>query len=141
MTTTALLLAVIIAVTPLEQAGEAVGANVQRSQWSDTLARVAFGHAAYMASVRQQGHQGFERRYEWLRGRGFRNVAEICAESWPWQRDDSERELWTDAFWAWRQSPGHWSVAGRRHRAYGGALAQSRDGVWYSCIIVEGDSP
>jgi uncharacterized protein YkwD len=139
--TTALLLAVVIAATPLEQAGEAAGANVQRSEWSDTLARAALGHAAYMAAVQEQGHQGFVLRAAWLRSRGFRHVAEICAESWPWQRNDSERELWTDAFWAWRQSPGHWSVAGRRHRAYGGALAQSREGVWYSCIIVEGDSP
>ena len=135
--TATVLLACILAATPLEQAGEEAGAQVQRSPWHATLAAEAMGHGSYMARVGQQGHQGFDRRYERLRRQGFRNVAEICAESWPWQRDDSRLDLWRDAFKLWRQSPGHWSVAGRRHRAYGAGQARGRNGIWYSCIIVD----
>jgi hypothetical protein len=93
-------------------------------------------HAEYMACVCVQGHQGFESRFNRLSAKwpGSR-IAEICFEAWPWQAGYSDAELWIEAVKCWRQSPGHWSVACRRHKAVGIGLAKGRNDTWYGCLI------
>ena len=100
------------------------------------LEAAAKAHAEYMARVCVQGHQGFESRFSRLSAmwQGSR-IAEICFEAWPWQADSTEAELWIEAAKCWRQSPGHWSVASRRHKMVGIGLAKGRNNTWYGCLI------
>jgi len=104
------------------------------SRLMDALAQ---RHAEYMARNRRQGHDGFSNRADIIRGGldGVREVAEICAESWPKQCDCTTAELWAEFVKCWRQSSGHWSVACRKHRFIGAAMAQGKNGVFYGCII------
>jgi hypothetical protein len=101
-----------------------------------TLDAEAKAHAAYMARMCVQGHQGFESRFNRLSAKwpGSR-IAEICFEAWPWQVGCTEAELWIEAAKCWRQSPGHWSVACRRHKLVGIGLAKGRNNTWYGCLI------
>ena len=96
----------------------------------------AQAHAERQAACCCQGHQGFEKRAAKLLAMfPGRQVAEICAESWRWQAECSEAELWAEAVHCWRQSPGHWSVACRRHWRIGAGLAKGNNGVWYATIL------
>jgi len=114
-----------------------LSARVDESPQHPVLTAAAREHAVYQASVGRQGHQHWDRRMARL-GRempGYR-FAEICAESWPRQANEPYEALAAEMFWCWRQSPGHWSVAGRRHNYFGGCMAKGRNGIWYACIIV-----
>lgn len=111
-------------------------ALVLESDRNVAISRIAQGHADYQAKVGVQGHQGFDQRRMWLISTvGPGAYAEICAESWDRQANDSPEELWTEMFTSWRQSPGHWSVASRKHSEYGSGMAKSKRGIWYATII------
>ncbi len=106
----------------------------------EALDRLAQQHANYMARVQVQGHQGFDGRFHAARrATGCSSVAEICAESWRRQKDDTPGQLWAEFVRCWRQSPGHWAVARKRHKFIGVGMAQGRNGVFYGCVIVAGD--
>ncbi len=123
---------------PIERAGASFpGAAVHRSPWNPQLAIAAQQHADRMAREQRQGHQDWDRRFQELRQAGFAHPVEICAESWPWQAEESEEDLWKDAFRSWRHSAGHWRTAGQVQRAYGAGLAQGRNRIWYFCIIAD----
>jgi len=93
--------------------------------------------ADLQAQKNKQGHWDWNnRRLQLVTSSGYSTIEEICAESWPNQRDADDEALWTEAFDSWRQSPGHWSVANRTWRAYGRAKSQGSNGVWYFVIIV-----
>lgn len=113
------------------------GANVCKSEPNAILMAMAERHAKYQASICKQGHQNFDKRCAELRQTfGNFEYAEICAESWPKQANQSMEALGWEMFKCWRQSPGHWSVACKRHRYFGASMAQGRNGIWYACIIV-----
>ena len=96
----------------------------------------AQAHAQRQAACCCQGHQGFERRAaKLLAVLPGRRVAEICAESWRHQANCTEAELWAEAVRCWRQSPGHWSVADRRHWRIGCGLAKGENQIWYLTVI------
>jgi hypothetical protein len=62
--------------------------------------------------------------------------AEICSESWIWQKNETMLNLGTESFKCWSQSPGHWSVACKKHKFFGADMALGSKGLWYSCILV-----
>ena len=100
------------------------------------LMELASDHACHQAQTGRQGHQGFSQRAATIARKLGLSAAEICAESWPEQRNDSMLALGWEMFKCWRQSPGHWSVASRQHKYWGGAMRLSPNGIWYATIIV-----
>jgi len=93
-------------------------------------------HADYMARVCRQGHQNFQHRFDQVQRELGMTATEICAESWPWQAQDTPQDLAREMYKCWRQSRGHWAVASRKHTYAGGYLSQGRNGVWYACLLV-----
>lgn len=116
------------------------GARVCESKTHPELMKMAQEHAQYQADRGVPGHQNWGQRFRVLRQRvpGHR-FAEICAESWPWEKNDSMKLVGKSMFESWRQSPGHWRVASRKHDIYGAGMALGENGIWYSCIIVGDD--
>jgi hypothetical protein len=112
------------------------GANVCKSEMHPFLMKLAKDQANYQASICVQGHQNFSSRFSAVQQAGLGHAAEICAESWPWQVNDSMLDLGYEMFKCWRQSPGHWSVASKQHRYFGADIAKGKNGIWYACIIV-----
>lgn len=113
------------------------GAHVCESEWHTALAAMATRHALYQASHNQQGHQLFDSRVAELRKTmSNSSFAEIAAESWGRQKDESKLVLGEEFFKCWRASKGHWSVASKKHAFFGGDMAMSASGIWYACIIV-----
>jgi len=113
------------------------GARACQSEHHPALQTAAEQHARYQARVCRQGHQRWAQRSEQL-ARKIPGVqfCEICAESWDRQRDEPLPEIAREMYRCWKQSPGHWRVASTRHRYFGAAMAQGRNGIWYACIIV-----
>ena len=110
---------------------------VCQSEMHPFLMQLASEHANYMARIGVQGHQEFDSRFQKIIQAGVgRTAAEICAESWDWQVSESMYALGWEMFKCWSQSPGHWSVASKKHIYFGAAMAKGSNGVWYSCIIV-----
>lgn len=102
----------------------------------EALDRLAQDHADSMARRQHQDHAGFASRAAVVRkATGCREVAEICAESWEWQRDDPPEKLWAEFVKCWKQSSGHWSVASVKHKWIGMAMARGRNGVFYGVVI------
>ena len=121
----------------LEAGRKYPGAKVCQSSPHPELQRLATYHAKYQAYCRTQGHQNWDHRMRTLRKRiGNFQFAEICAESWPWQQNESMYKLGWEMYWCWQRSSGHWSVASKKHRYYGADMALGKDGIWYACIIV-----
>jgi hypothetical protein len=112
------------------------GAMVERSTPSPLLMQMAAMHAKHMADGLHQGHCQFDARFQVVASRLGMGASEIVAESWAWQANDSMRDLGWEMFKCWRQSSGHWQVASRQHKFWGGAMAQGSDGRWFACIIV-----
>ena len=103
---------------------------------SKIMDRLAQQHVDSMARVQYQSHQGFGRRASEIRDAlGVREVAEICAESWERQRDDTPEQLWVEFVKCWKQSPGHWKTASVKHKWIGAAMARGKNGIWYGCIV------
>jgi len=114
-----------------------VGAKVQNSTPHPVLIAAATAAAEDQARRCLQGHHDWDRRFRKLQVElpGM-TPAEICAESWYDQRNDSPAELGYEMFKCWHWSPGHWNVAKRQHTYWGGSMAKGQNGIWYSCIIV-----
>jgi hypothetical protein len=113
------------------------GAHVWESYSHPVLMAMATRHAQYQASRNTQGHQLFsERVAELQKTMTERAFAEICAESWKEQKNDTKRALGDEFFKCWKQSPGHWSVASKKHKFFGADMALGSNGIWYGCIIV-----
>ena len=112
------------------------GAHVCESQMHPLLQQLATGQANYMAQVCQQGHQNFQERYDKIQQELKLGAAEICAESWPEQINDSYYDLGVEMFKCWKQSPGHWEVASKKHKYCGIEMAKGSNGIWYACILV-----
>lgn len=113
------------------------GARIVESELHPALMAAAADQAAFQARIGQQGHQNFGYRSAKARqDTGCSKVAEICAESWAWQANDTMVALGHEMWKCWRQSSGHWSVASTRHRYYGIDMAQGGNGIWYACAIV-----
>lgn len=134
-----LILLLALSITPDSQlvidAGKQLGVQSIRTGTHDpTLQFYAEQHAAYMASVGIQGHQGWDGRFNRLNAYkpGYL-FQEIAAESWPWQ---DQKESAPEMFKSWRQSPGHWAAANGRCDLYGYAMARGRNGIYYGCGIV-----
>jgi hypothetical protein len=122
----------------LIRAGESYpGARVCESRRHELLMELAQKHAKYMAERDTQGHQNFQKRFDAVVDAGLgSSAAEICAESWRWQEDDSPDQLGREMFKCWKSSRGHWSVASKPHKYFGAAMAKGESGTWYACIIV-----
>lgn len=112
------------------------GAMVCQSPPHPLLMELAAKHAMHMARVRLQSHRGFGARFAQLRKEGLGDAAEICAQSWARQADDTMQQLGYEMFKCWKQSPGHWTVASRTHKYWGGGIARGRNGIVYACILV-----
>ena len=112
------------------------GANVGWSQPHSLLEELAQQHSDEMAKRELQDHSGFQQRFDKIHRNLGLVAAEICAESWDWQRNDTPEQLATDAFLSWSQSPGHWSVASKKHRYAGYGMAKGKNGIWYATILV-----
>jgi len=121
------------------EAGKAYpGAHVCESRMHPILMEMATRQARYQSHRCAQGHKYWQQRYEELQrtfGSNFR-FAEICAESWPEQSNDSMKELGWEMFKSWKRSSGHWSVACKKHDYFGVNMAQGKNGIWYACIVV-----
>lgn len=120
----------------IEGGGKYPGANVCKSKPHPLLMELAAKQANYQASICVQGHQNFMERFNAVQQAGLGHATEICAESWPWQTNDSMNDLGWEMFKCWSQSPGHWSVACKQHKYFGADMAKGRNGVYYACIIV-----
>lgn len=113
------------------------GAHVCESALHPKLMEMATRHANYQADHNTQGHQLFDQRVnELFKTMGRYTYAEIAAESWKRQENDSMLVLGNEMFRCWEQSPGHWSVASKKSLYYGADMAKGSSGVWYACILV-----
>jgi len=113
------------------------GVHVCESALNSILMEMATRHALYQADKNTQGHQLFDQRVkELFKTLGQYAYAEICAESWKWQENESMMVLGQEMYKCWRQSTGHWSVASEKHVYFGADMAKSKKGIWYACIIV-----
>ena len=126
--------------TPIQKAiidagNEYPGVQVCLSEPHQRLMELAQDQADYMARKQKQGHQNFQSRYNIINKELGLSATEICAESWSWQKNETYLELGIEMFRCWKQSPGHWSVASKKHKYFGCGMAQGKNGVWYACII------
>ena len=113
------------------------GAHVCESQRHPLFMSLARQGAQMQAQQCRGGHPGFDGRFQQALSSSLcGSCSEIAAESWPWQAHDSMDSLGKEMFHCWQQSPGHWQTASTRHRWFGAAMAQGRNGIWYACIIV-----
>jgi len=113
------------------------GAHVQESEIHPLLMGMATRHANYQALHNTQGHQLFQQRVtELQQTMGQYVYAEIVAESWVRQVNDTPLELGTEMFRCWEKSSGHWSVASKKHKYFGADMAKGKSGVWYACVLV-----
>lgn len=100
------------------------------------LMDLAYMHAkSGMAATGRQSHDGFDERARIMFRYSLNNPREICAESWKWQEEASDFDLWKEAFKSWKASRGHWDVLTSKHTAYGYAKAKGSNGIWYFCVI------
>jgi hypothetical protein len=103
-------------------------------QFDPLLAAEAESHAAYQASVRVQGHQGWDQRFHRINASLGANLVakEVCAESW---RGEELVQAAEECVRSWRQSPGHWSGVSAAHPLYAYDIKRGDNGVWYATGI------
>jgi hypothetical protein len=112
------------------------GAHVCEAEQHPLLMEMASRHAKYQADHCAQGHQRFQQRADELyKTMGQYKYAEIAAESWERQVNDSPEDLGKEMFYCWERSPGHWSVASVSHKYFGADMALGKDNIWYACIL------
>lgn len=103
----------------------------------DTLQAMVEKYAEHLAAIGyQDGHAGFNRRYQTLMRQlpEFTNFQEITTESWP--DKNSEEEGAFEAWNSWSQSPGHWSVANGECALWGYSMAFCRrNSKWFAVGI------
>lgn len=119
----------------IEAAGQFPGARVCEGEAHPLVMQLADEHADHMALTRKQGHQNFQERFDRIRKEGIGTAHEICAESWPWQEENTMLDLGLEMFKCWKQSPGHWRTASKPHKWFGAAMSKGSNGIWYACII------
>lgn len=91
----------------------------------------AEAHSAHQASLRRQGHHGWETRSQRIAaGRGA--ASEVCAESWEHQ---DLLDSCVDCVASWRQSSGHWNSVRSPQSAYGYDIRRGANGIWYATGI------
>jgi uncharacterized protein YkwD len=114
------------------------GANVCFSTPYPLMMDLATSHSINMAKQRKQSHDGFIQRYAIMKGeiKDCNDFAEICAESWDRQANDTMLELGEEMFRCWKQSEGHWKVASMKHKYFGCNMKKGKNGIYYCCIIV-----
>jgi hypothetical protein len=114
------------------------GANVCFSTPHHLMMKLATEHAVSMAASHHQSHNGFDQRYALMQKEitDCISFAEICAESWSWQADDSMEDLGKEMFKCWEQSEGHWKIASVKHKYFGCDMKRGSNNIWYACIIV-----
>lgn len=96
-----------------------------------SLCSAAEAHSQHQASIRRQGHHGWDARSQRIAaGRG--GAAEVCAESWP---DQDLLDSCVDCVASWRQSSGHWNAVRSPQAAYGYDLRRGTNGIWYATGI------
>ena len=96
-----------------------------------SLCAAAEEHSQHQASIRRQGHHGWDSRSQRIAaGRG--GAAEVCAESWP---DQDLLDSCVDCVASWRQSSGHWNAVRSPQAAYGYDLRRGTNGIWYATGI------
>jgi hypothetical protein len=103
---------------------------------SQYLLEEAQKHAQYQASIRVQGHQQWESRFQRISSRlnGI-SPREVCAESWP---GENLVEAAIDCVHSWRQSDGHWSAVRAVQRVFGYDMKRGSNGIWYATGILGG---
>ena len=119
--------------TPSElliEAGRRCGVlSIIQAEQHPLLMALAFKHSTYMADVRKQGHQGFDRRYaEIAKQIPGAKAGEIAAQSWPDQNDIDASD---DAYKSWKSSRGHWKLCNAPHTYYGYAMVKGGN-LWYA---------
>jgi hypothetical protein len=98
----------------------------------DRLLVEAESHSQYQASIRLQGHHGWNVRFSRIAAVLGRSPREVCAESWPGQ---NLIESAIECVRCWRLSSGHWSAVQARNRAFGYDMKLGGNGVWYATGI------
>ncbi|MGO9112154.1 MAG: thioredoxin family protein [Thermoguttaceae bacterium] len=93
----------------------------------------AESHSQYQASIRLQGHHGWNSRFPRIAAMLGCSPREVCAESWPGQ---NLVESAIECVRCWRLSSGHWSAVQARNRAFGYDMKLGANGVWYATGIV-----
>jgi len=122
--------------TPTElliEAGRRVGIlSITQAKPDPLLMTLALEHAQYMADVRVQGHQDFNKRADKVMAQWpGAEVEEIANESWPNATAESAA---VEAYDSWRQSPGHWKSCNSAHTFMGYAMVLSpKNRTYYSC--------
>jgi hypothetical protein len=105
-----------------------------QGQLDGYLLQEAEGHAQYQASIRVQGHQGFDARFQRIVAHvpGSVTAGEVCAESWP---GDRLVDAAIECVRCWRLSPGHWNAVRSFHPWYGYDMKVGSNGIWYATGI------
>jgi hypothetical protein len=104
----------------------------------------AAAHARWMAEHNTQGYMHNEgRNRPWyvrkaeIEAATKLRVEEILTESWLWEAEWSESQLWEAAMKDWRTvGGGHWAIASVAHKFVGWAMAKGSSGRFYFCVIV-----
>jgi hypothetical protein len=97
------------------------------------LCAEAAAHSAHQASLRRQGHHGWDTRSRRIAGgMGAGSASEVCAESWP---DQDLLDSCVDCVASWRQSSGHWNAVRSPQAAYGYDIRRGSNGIWYATGI------
>lgn len=95
------------------------------------LCDAAAAHSTHQATLKQQGHHGWQARSQQLAaGRG--SASEVCAESWP---DQDLLDSCVDCVACWRQSAGHWAAVSQPQNAFGYDIRRGTNGIWYATGI------
>ncbi len=104
------------------------------SKFSADLAAEAQSQAQYQATVRVQGHQFWESRFQRIIARLPHGLLarEVCAESWPGQ---NLVEAAIECVRCWRLSSGHWGAVRSPNRCFGYDMKRGANGVWYATGI------
>lgn len=100
-----------------QSAANILAANGERAYWTD-------------------GHPGWDSRFRLISSTLGMGVSEVTAFSWPDSSEKPTPEIVSGLYYDWQRSPGHWSVVSRPHKRFGDGIARSRNGIWYSTIIV-----
>lgn len=97
------------------------------------LCSEAAAHSDHQASLRRQGHHGWDARSRRIAGgMGAGSASEVCAESWP---DQDLLDSCVDCVASWRQSSGHWNAVRSPQAAYGYDIRRGSNGIWYATGI------
>ena len=111
------------------------GASSALGVLDPAICRMSDNYAASDASAgRQQGHAGFQGRFDALRAGGARSASEIEAESWPTNMLGNDLMVHArDCVKSWKQSPGHYADMMRYHTRFCYSMARQGNGTYY-CI-------